>query len=595
MKRLLVLLLVPGLALGQAQPPFMPELFLRNESFQTQLPYTLYVATTGSDSNSCTDSHAPCLTIQGACDKVPPRVLHQVLVSVGAGTFSAGCTLVGRTFGAVSTSAPGQVIFRGTTSTYATGTLTSRTLGSACTRDVYTDSNAAYSTNELAGKLFQVTVSGTTHTYPIQSNTATAITIEGLLPTPQPAGNEAYSILDRATVINGVLGYSIEQPGPTSGAANKVSSAASFVVDSPQSVFDTDSAYPQVSLERLKFSYASAKQAIWAGGSLAIRESEFGTNAIVLKALTGLKQLSFVRNTINTTQAGVNLAGTLRAMPSLVQFFNNVVLSVSDSSVLSVSAAGNYITKYNYIVGSGYRSTGMWDGNSICDILRPSTGRCIDFRGLSSSNSCSGTWNFDGLNCQQTSSSAIQSVSAGTGSCTLTFDRNSIANSSITSGGGTGGLFIASGGSRVILGASTSLTSATPSNNDFVMGDGTAGISITDWNAMVVKNIHTAVGSSISASSVTANTALSCGDDTSCGTAGGVTSLDIIRHGNSTCSSGTKSLSFKAAFSAAPDCTCSTHASTASACSVSATSTIGLTAKCGGASDDFTYTCVGQR
>jgi hypothetical protein len=47
----------------------------------------LYVATTGNNANACTSSAEPCLTIQGAIDKVPGGSLG-TLITIAAGTYN---------------------------------------------------------------------------------------------------------------------------------------------------------------------------------------------------------------------------------------------------------------------------------------------------------------------------------------------------------------------------------------------------------------------------------------------------------------------------------------------------------------------------
>src|ERR1700730_5312964 len=61
----------------------------------TDADLNLYVDTAGNDANDCTGPGASaCATIQGAVDKVPKRIRHNVTITVGIGHF-AGAVIEG--------------------------------------------------------------------------------------------------------------------------------------------------------------------------------------------------------------------------------------------------------------------------------------------------------------------------------------------------------------------------------------------------------------------------------------------------------------------------------------------------------------------
>ncbi len=159
-------------------------------------------ASTGSDSFNCTDSTTPCLTIQGAINKVPKRLRNQVTVTVAAGTY--GCFVVaGFTCDASVQTATGGFFIDAfaafTNSTLATGTATgtatASSAGSGTTYGTLTDGAQTWTVNDLRGRF--VTAAGQTRV--ISSNTATGITIVGTWTNP---GTVAYTIQDPGVTIN---------------------------------------------------------------------------------------------------------------------------------------------------------------------------------------------------------------------------------------------------------------------------------------------------------------------------------------------------------------------------------------------------------
>lgn len=151
---------------------------------------SLYVATTGSDSNTCLSLLDPCLTIQKAINKVPKDVQHNVNISVGEGNF-AGFYLFGfrvrrdATF-VISGTLNNPTLTTGTTSGTATGGTTTTLI----------DAGQSWTVNELRGKLVYVNSDYRV----IRSNDATSF--ETIGPSSSTMNGKAYTLYTQKTIIN---------------------------------------------------------------------------------------------------------------------------------------------------------------------------------------------------------------------------------------------------------------------------------------------------------------------------------------------------------------------------------------------------------
>lgn len=185
---------------------------LRIPAYKTTSAQSWYVnASTGSDSNNCTDSTTPCLTIQGAVNKVPKLLQYGVTVNVAAGTY--GCFYVsGFACDPSVQQTTGGLMIDGyaafTNSTLATGTATgTATAGSAGTASppVYgtlTDGAQTWTVNDLRGRFLILTGgTGSGQTRTISSNTGTVVTITGVF-SPAPDATTTYAIQDPGVIIN---------------------------------------------------------------------------------------------------------------------------------------------------------------------------------------------------------------------------------------------------------------------------------------------------------------------------------------------------------------------------------------------------------
>lgn len=175
-----------------------------------------FVETTGNDSNNCTSTAAtciapacaPCLTMQGAVDKIPKRIAHNILVKVGAGNFT-GARMSGFDF-TTRNGAKRNLFIQGALVNFVPGsgdTVVSgtATAGSAGVNNVYgtlTDTARTWTVDVLRGRLLEITggtpasLIGTKRI--VEFNTADTITIVGAWPTAPGAGTQ-YAVRDWAT------------------------------------------------------------------------------------------------------------------------------------------------------------------------------------------------------------------------------------------------------------------------------------------------------------------------------------------------------------------------------------------------------------
>lgn len=184
-----------------------PNSAVKMSEFQTTGNMQLYVDVAGNDAKPCTGTGAnACLTLQGALNKVPPRVRHPVNIDMGVGAF-AGAVVSGFTFSPVSQLDGGFLRVRGTLqgATVATGTnsgtATAGTAGSNQTFGTLTDGAQTWTVNDLKGKLIAITGgTGVNQIRAIASNTATVITIAGNWTAPN--GTSTYQVQSWGTQLN---------------------------------------------------------------------------------------------------------------------------------------------------------------------------------------------------------------------------------------------------------------------------------------------------------------------------------------------------------------------------------------------------------
>lgn len=233
----LLLLLAPGVALAGAGSSEGSV-----DRAATRAATTLYVDSTGNDTNTCTATGVgACLTIQGAINKLPRRIRHPVTISVAAGNFK-GANVIGFQYEPEDslTAVPGagiQIVGTMGAVTPATGNATGTITSSATTGSgghvVITDSGQSWTVNDLRGKFLKLTSgSGSGTSYPIEANTATTVTIPLSSASTTGAG-VTYSLVTPTTVIN----TAVQAPTVISSTSAGGSSSSFNFLGNPQSLY----------------------------------------------------------------------------------------------------------------------------------------------------------------------------------------------------------------------------------------------------------------------------------------------------------------------------------------------------------------------
>jgi hypothetical protein len=175
---------------------------------KTTAAVTLYVRSGGDDGNDCLSAGMACATPQGAVDKIPEYVDHQVVVDIGAGTFG-GVFIHERVVSSRTTSV--NITVRGAMagSTLATGTNSGTATGG--TMYQLTDSGQSWTVNDLQGRF----VKSSGYYYLVQSNTATTIDVVGV--NWYNFNGLAYTIEEPSTVLSVVSGSAADVRNTTKG------------------------------------------------------------------------------------------------------------------------------------------------------------------------------------------------------------------------------------------------------------------------------------------------------------------------------------------------------------------------------------------
>lgn len=198
-----------------------------------------YVDPAGLDTNSCVALASPCLTIQGAINRVKHSsaiyvVKHPVTINLAAGTYSSG---LATGIYNVPADAYGTdyswIYFKGAqvtatpTTGSATGTLTSWSAQSNATFAVATNSGATMTVDDFKGMFLEpLTGTGATNTvafpakYEIVGNSATAFTLIGA-GLPALAAGTTYRVVRPSVFINAGTTPAISTASPMSLATPK--------------------------------------------------------------------------------------------------------------------------------------------------------------------------------------------------------------------------------------------------------------------------------------------------------------------------------------------------------------------------------------
>ncbi|MBU1889816.1 MAG: hypothetical protein KKD89_07115 [Candidatus Omnitrophica bacterium] len=171
----------------------------------TTAAINLYVETTGDDDAAGTAA-APLRTIPAAVNRVPKRIRHPVNIYVGAGDF-AGVAVTGFTVDAADPAVGAYLRIVGTkvlvtpTTGAATGTATSGVKGTTTSWGTLTLTGAGWTGSDFAGKIIEIlSGTGAGQVFPVQDNTADAVTITGAWDTA-PAADSVFAIYGWATSV----------------------------------------------------------------------------------------------------------------------------------------------------------------------------------------------------------------------------------------------------------------------------------------------------------------------------------------------------------------------------------------------------------
>jgi hypothetical protein len=304
-------------------------------------PLTLYVETTGDDSNPGTQT-APFKTIQAALESLTDnkRIEAAVTILVGAGNFAGFAVPAGLVIGQL-----GSITIEGAITVVDSGAATAFSVVDAFFN--VTDSTKTWTTDQHVGRFMKWTNNlGTTIIRPIGTNSATQVSLANNN-SNFGTGVTAYQIIEQATVISSAVPATVS----SSGAAMVFSSiGGSRTVASG-------------------FTVKNIKTTTGAGGILC----RYGAYATVSECSIG-NQITTANGAIMSI-ANSYLAGGTIASGSCVTVngasFSNISLSVNQC-VLSVGGSGWGIS----IVGG--EATHVWA--SLCQ-FRCSGGTAISVIG----------------------------------------------------------------------------------------------------------------------------------------------------------------------------------------------------------------------
>lgn len=309
---------------------------------QTSGPVTYFVnATGGSDSSSCTQSTAPCATIQGAVNKIPKTLDDLVTVSVAAGTY-AGFYVSAFTQDLGQRPATAGLFFTGTLADTDTGTATSGSAGSNGVFGTLTDTSKSWSPDQHQGRLIALTTgAGSPATRVVVSNTSTALTIAGTWSTAPGAGT-GYALRDSATVVSGLVDT------PSSGTESAVT-AAQLVLIANNALNYRNSA---ISFQNFKFAPSTGNGVkVNDGSAVRLVNNQFalaGNSGLIAGDSSNLNGSSSIRLTdsslIDSGSTGTNATFFASSAVLTRVFFKGGASSVSATSCPVLGIASSYST-----------------------------------------------------------------------------------------------------------------------------------------------------------------------------------------------------------------------------------------------------------
>lgn len=337
---------------------------------------TLYVDPTGNDANECSASGtSACATIQGAINKIPKVIRHNITINVAAGTYT-GAIISGFTMDS-SMSTTGGLLISGTRATStglisgtATGTATSGTNGdSTITFGTLVDTTQTWTTNDLRGRFLHITGgTGINQVVPIVSNTGTTITVARSSWTT-PDATSTYAIEDDAVVIN----------TPVHGVASPLGSAFSTeagmlfvalsglrvhvrdikVSVSAENGLEVGTGAGAVTFQRIQVTDGPSNSSFWLsdllpGGTMSVLDSTMTTSSTLISHISSFD---------NAAKSTISLSGLVLVGGSIgIELGSLIISSSGNISIQNVSTYG--IKEYLTHMGDRWQSTQITCANS---------------------------------------------------------------------------------------------------------------------------------------------------------------------------------------------------------------------------------------
>lgn len=296
---MLHLLLILGL--GQIAVTPAP---IHNPVTYTTAADVLYVDPTGSDTNACTQTGTQaCLTIQGAFNKSPQHLYHQLTINVAAGTY-AGATISGFTIDPAVQKVTAGILLDGalanvtpTTGT-ATGTASAGSAGSGSTFGTLTDGTKTWTVNDaaLVGKFVIITGgTGNGQVRVVVSNTATVLTIAGTW--TAPTGTSTYAL--QSPSVN-ITSAAAAIPAPLAGTGT---------VASGLQILNNSTDASMITIRNVNIAVGTSR-AVTCGqtGSVSFVQTTFtqGTGAGIVATLSGSGKIYMTTSSYIGTGAGIS-------------------------------------------------------------------------------------------------------------------------------------------------------------------------------------------------------------------------------------------------------------------------------------------------
>ena len=330
-----------------------------------------FVDTGGNDTHNCLAAGAAnaCLTIQGALNKSPRMLRHQVTVNVAAGNY-AGFKISGFTVDPGFQTATAGILIDGALVNAAvatgtnTGTATGGTAGSSTTFGTLVDAAQGWTVNNLRGKLIVITAGlGINQSRMISANTATSLTIAGVWTATD--ATSVYAIRTPSVIITSTTPLI-----PTALAGTALAAAGIQIADNNAQLQSI------ITIRNMAVTTTPAMNVIGGQSILMIQDVLSGGTSTVSQTGTDTFTL--------TNSAILNAGGTALTSTQAVLNINQSFIQCS-ATCLTVASAGRVAALSNQFVSSAAAavpislttgSTGAITSNR-CDCGSGATSACL--------------------------------------------------------------------------------------------------------------------------------------------------------------------------------------------------------------------------